>query len=62
VILLREADVAFVERFERRRLLSAFVRRVPGQRLYVWYRPVRVRGQESVEFVLVTSAPGSEVT
>lgn len=59
-MLLREADAAFVERYEHRRLVSAFVRRVPGHRLYVWYRPIRIRGQDGVEFVLVTSNPGRE--
>jgi len=60
-MLLREADISFVERYEHRRLLSAFVRRVSGHRLYVWYRPIRIRGQDGVEFVLVTSNPGREV-
>jgi len=60
-MLLREADIAFVERYEQRRLLSAYVRRVPGHRLYVWYRPLRIHGQDGVEFVLVTSGPGREV-
>lgn len=57
-MLLREADAAFVERYEGRRLLAAIVRKVPGHRLYVWYRSIRRRGQEAVEFVLVTSNPG----
>lgn len=43
-----------VEQLEGRRLLTAFARRVPGHRLWVWYRP---RGAGFVDLVALTSAP-----
>jgi hypothetical protein len=43
-----------VEQSERRRLLTAFARRVTGQRVWVWYRP---RAAGLVDLVAVTSAP-----
>jgi hypothetical protein len=43
-----------VEQVENRRLLTAFARRVPGHRLWVWYRP-RVAG--FVDLVALTNAP-----
>jgi hypothetical protein len=47
----RESDL--VERNEGRRLMTAFVRRVRGHRLWVWYLP----RAEQVALVLVTSLP-----
>jgi hypothetical protein len=43
-----------VEQLEGRRLLTAFARRVPGDRLWVWYRP---RGARFVDLVALTGAP-----
>jgi hypothetical protein len=54
---LRPRDAAQVEEDEGRRLLTAFVRRVKGRRLWVWYRP---RGDGEVELVVLTSAPPTE--
>jgi hypothetical protein len=44
---------ALVQRLEGRTMLTAFVRRVPGRALWVWYRP---RVQE-LELVLLTTVP-----
>jgi hypothetical protein len=43
-----------VEQIEGRRLLTAFARRVAGQRIWIWYRPC---GTGLVDLVAVTSAP-----
>jgi hypothetical protein len=54
---LRPRDAALVEAEAGRRLLTAFVRRVKGRRLWVWYRP---RGDDEMELVVLTSVPPTE--
>jgi len=46
----READL--VERLDGRRVLSAWVRRVKGRRLWVWYLP-----RTDLELLIVTRVP-----
>ena len=53
---LRAAESALIEEVDGRRLLTAFVRRVKGQRLWVWYRP---RGNE-VDLIVLTNVPPNE--
>lgn len=50
---LPEREGRSYEEHEGRRLLTAFVRRVPGRRFWVWYRVVG----EHVELVAVSSPP-----
>jgi hypothetical protein len=51
---LRQKDAVLVEKLEGRRLLTAFVRRVRGHRLWLWYRP---KGTLELELVVLTNVP-----
>ena len=49
-VLLAESQMAFIERLEGRRVLSAYACRVKGRKLWILYRPL---GQH-VELVVLT--------
>lgn len=53
---LRRMDAALVEKEDGRRLLTAFVRRVKGRKLWVWYRPKA----DEIELVVLTTVPPTE--